>query len=110
MVRKKDVQKKSNISSDTDKKMVAVFKVLSDVNRYRMFRMLSEHPKISISEIAKSLEISLPLASQHIKILTQANLIKKERDGKKVFPKLEYNNPFVRTIVKTIQLAVTLNT
>jgi len=56
------------------------------------------------------LEISLPLASQHIKILTQANLIKKERDGKKVFPKLEYNNPFVRTIVKTIQLAVTLNT
>ena len=110
MGRKKEGQKMDTLSSETDQKMVAVFKVLSDVNRYRMFRMLSEHPKISISEIAKSLEISLPLASQHIKILTQANLIKKERDGKKVFPKLEYNNPFVRTIVKTIQLAVTLNT
>jgi len=55
------------------------------------------------------LEISVPLASQHIKILTQANLIEKERDGKKVFLKLEYNNPFVLAFVKTIQLALTLD-
>ncbi|MDP3793790.1 MAG: metalloregulator ArsR/SmtB family transcription factor [Candidatus Uhrbacteria bacterium] len=86
--------------------MAAAFKVLSDVNRYRIFRILADQPKISVSNIAKILNISLPLASQHIKILVHANLMEKERDGKKVFPKLEYGNPFVQAIVKTIQQAL----
>lgn len=106
MLTKKEIQINRKILSETDEKMAAAFKVLSDVNRYRIFRILAEQPKLSVSNIAKILDISLPLASQHIKILTHANLLQKERSGKKIFPKLEHDNPFVRAVVKTIDLVV----
>lgn len=103
MLSAKEIQQHRKLFNETDKKMVAAFKVLSDMNRYRMFRVLSQQPKISVSNLAKILNISLPLASQHIKILAHANLLKKEREGKKVFPKLEYGNPLVQAVAKTIK-------
>lgn len=104
-----EIQKNRKILSDTDKSMVVMFKVLSDLNRYRIFRILAEQPKLSVSAIADILNISLPLASQHIKILERADLIQKERDGKKVFPKLRHQNPFVQAIIKSIQHALKIN-
>lgn len=106
MLTSKEIQAKRNLLSETDKKMAAAFKVLSDVNRYRIFRILADQPKISVSNIAEILNISLPLVSQHIKILVHANILQKEKSGKKVFPKIEYNNPFVQAVVKTIQLTI----
>ncbi len=106
MLSKKEIQKNRQIFSETDKSITEAFKILSDLNRYRIFRVLSQQPKISISSIARILKISLPLASQHIKILTNAKLLQKERSGKKVYPKLEYGNPFVQAVVKTIQEAL----
>lgn len=103
MLNEKEIQKNRKILSETDKNMVMAFKVLGDINRFRIFRILSQQPKISISSLAKILKISLPLASQHVKILEQAELLQKERGGKKIYPKLEYGNPFVQTVVKTIQ-------
>lgn len=106
MLSKKEIQINRKLFSETDKIMAAAFKVLSDVNRYRIFRILVEQPKLSVSAIAQILDISLPLASQHLKILERANLLQKERNGKKVFPKLEHGNPFVRAVVKTIEEAL----
>lgn len=106
MLTKKEIENNRKILSDKDKSMASTFKVLSDVNRYRIFRILIDEPKISISRIAKILEISMPLASQHIKVLTDAHLIEKERDGKKVLTKLEYGNPFVLAVIHTIKLAL----
>ena len=106
MLSEKEIQRNRRILSESDKSMAAAFKVLSDVNRYRIFRILAQQPKISISGIAKILDISLPLASQHIKILVHANILQKERGGKKIFPKLEYSNPFVQAVVKTIEEAI----
>mgnify|MGYP001566610291 CR=1 FL=1 len=106
MLNKEEILKKRKIFSESDKSMAAAFKVLSDVNRYRIFRILAEQPKLSVSSIAKILNISLPLASQHLKILVHANLLCKERSGKKVFTKLEYENPFVQAVVKVIQQAL----
>lgn len=106
MLTTKEIQKNRDIFSETDKSAVAAFKVLSDLNRYRIFRILAQEPKLSVSNIAKILNISLPLASQHLKIMAGANLLQKERAGKKIFPKLERNNPFVQAIVKTIERAI----
>jgi DNA-binding transcriptional ArsR family regulator len=106
MLSAQELRKARRILSETDKSMAATFKVLSDVNRYRIFRILAAEPELSVGSIAKILDISLPLASQHIKILAHAKLLQKERSGKKVFPKLEHNNPFVQVMIKTIQRAL----
>ncbi len=105
---KKEILENRRIFSETDKIMAATFKTFSDVNRYRIFRILAEQPELAVSSIAEILDISLPLASQHIKILAHANLLKKERTGKKVLTKLEHNNPFVKAMVKIIKQALRL--
>lgn len=106
MLSEKEVAKNRKIFSETDKKMVVAFKALSDISRYRLFCMLLKQPQLSISDIAQILNISLSLASQHLKVLTHANLLRKERKGKKVFPKIEQSSPIVKLVVKTIQQAV----
>ncbi len=91
--------------SENDASVVATFKALNEVNRYRILCILTKLPKLSVSDLAQILDISLPLASQHIKVLTQCNLLQKERDGKRVFTKLDENNPFIQAIVGVIQHA-----
>ncbi len=103
MLTTKEIRKNREIFSDTDDVMAETFKVLGVVNRYRIFRILVQHPKLTVSDIAQILDISLPLASQHIKTLQHANLLQKERGGKQVFPKLKYDNQLVQAAVKTIQ-------
>jgi len=106
MLSQKEILRNRAILSESDKSIAAAFKVLSDVNRYRIFRVLAQQPKLSVTGIAQILNISLPLASQHIRILERAHIIKKERGGKKVFPKLEHNNPFVQAVMKMIKEAL----
>lgn len=108
MLSEKELKKNLKLLNDTDKSMAATFKVLSDVTRYRIFRILVEQPKLSVSTIAEILNISLPLASQHLKILVQANLLQKMKDGKQVFPTIVQSNPFVPAIIKTIKHAYEL--
>ena len=106
MLTAKEIQKGRKIFRAVDERATTAFKALSDLNRYRIFRILTEHPQISISNIADIMDISLPLASQHIKVLEQAGLLRKERIGKTVLPKLVRTDPFVQAIVKTITPAL----
>ncbi|MDO8625838.1 MAG: metalloregulator ArsR/SmtB family transcription factor [Candidatus Magasanikbacteria bacterium] len=106
MLSEKEIQKNRQILSESDKSMAAAFKILGDVNRFRIFRILAQQPKISVSNIARILNISLPLTSQHLKILAHANFLQKERVGKKIIPKLEHSNPLVQAVLKTIEQAL----
>lgn len=109
MLSSDEIQKNRKIFTEMDKTMSSALKVLCDINRYRIFRILTVQPKLTVSDIAQILDISLPLASQHLKILATANLLQKERDGKKVLLKLEKKNPFVLAIAKTIARAAKMN-
>ena len=80
----------------------AIFKILGDTNRYRIFEMLGKQPNISVSDMAKVLRISVPLASQHLKILEQAEILKKEKVGQKVYYKLRADNRIARSITKEV--------
>ena len=106
MLSVQEVSKNRQAFNETDQNIAGVFKVLSDVNRYRIFRLLIEQPKLSVGDISQILNISLPLASQHIKKLTDSDLLQKERDGKKIFTTLKHKNPFVPGIIHTIQEAL----
>lgn len=76
----------------------AIFKILGDTNRYRIFEMLGKRSHLAVSDIAKVLKISLPLASQHLKILEQGNMLEKEKKGQKVYYKLKDDNRIARSI------------
>ncbi len=79
-----------------------VFKILGDTNRYRIFEMLSKYPKLTVSDIAKILKISIPLSSQHLKILEQGGILQKEKKGQKVYYKLRADNRIAQSIIKEV--------
>jgi ArsR family transcriptional regulator, arsenate/arsenite/antimonite-responsive transcriptional repressor len=72
------------------RKMVKVFKALSNPNRLELYLQIVKKHETSyktncdclISDIAKSLNIGAPTISHHLKELTNAELIFTERKGK----------------------------
>jgi DNA-binding transcriptional ArsR family regulator len=56
------------------------FKVLSVETRIKIIELLKQGP-LSVSEIAESLGVSQPAASQHLRVLKQAGLVSDERKG-----------------------------
>jgi DNA-binding transcriptional ArsR family regulator len=80
-----------------------IFKALSDPNRCKLFIALAVEPRFTVSSMAKAVDISLPLASQHLKTLLQNQLVKKEKFGSKVYYELNRDNRMVRSILKIIK-------
>lgn len=100
MLTGKKITKIRKAFNGTDQRVI--FKILGDTNRYRIFEMLGKQPRISVSDMAKILKISIPLASQHLKILEQGNMLEKEKQGQKVYYKLKADNPIAHAITKEI--------
>ena len=80
----------------------AIFKLLSDANRYRIFQILNKQSELIVRDIAEILEISTPLASQHLKVLELGGLLEKEKQGQKSYLKLRTDNPVAQAIVREI--------
>ena len=62
------------------KKYVRVMKALSDPNRVRVLKMLEGGP-LCVCEIQEVLGLAQPTVSSHMKILEDAGLVHKERQG-----------------------------
>lgn len=80
----------------------AIFKILSDTNRYRIFQILSTQQELTVSDMAEILKISIPLASQHLKILELGGLLQKEKIGQKAYLNLVTDNVIAQSIIKNI--------
>lgn len=100
MLTDKQVRKIQKAFNGVDQR--AVFKILGDTNRYRIFEMLGKQPHIAVSDIARVLKISVPLASQHLKILEHAKILQKEKIGKKVYYKPRADNKIARSLSKGV--------
>lgn len=96
MLTDKQIDKIRKAFNGTDQRVI--FKILGDTNRYRIFEMLGRQPRISVSDIAKILKISISLASQHLTILEQAKILEKEKLGQKVYYKLRADNRIAKSI------------
>ncbi len=53
---------------------------LADPTRRRVFEQLRSGPK-AVSRIAKSMPVSRPAVSQHLKVLKEAGLVREQREG-----------------------------
>ena len=75
----------------TDKGLVSLIvkynSALSDPQRIKMLKIMGTSPvnTVSVSDIARILEISQPSATKHLQILHAADLITRKRIGTSVF-------------------------
>jgi DNA-binding transcriptional ArsR family regulator len=58
-----------------------VFAALSDPTRRRILSLLAR-AEFCVTELARSFSISLPAISKHLRVLENAGLIRRERDGR----------------------------
>jgi ArsR family transcriptional regulator, arsenate/arsenite/antimonite-responsive transcriptional repressor len=59
---------------------IKVMKALSDPNRVKLLKLLQKR-KMCVCEIRATLGIAQPTASKHLKILEDAGLVRREKDG-----------------------------
>ncbi len=62
------------------KEFIKVMKALSDPNRVKLLKMLQGRV-MCVCEIQAALEIAQPTVSKHLKILEDAGLVGREKDG-----------------------------
>ena len=74
----KQLQKENEIQLNEN---VQVFSAVSSLTRQKMLQMLAEEER-HMSSLARELEIAIPVASKHIKILEEAGLIQRKIYGR----------------------------
>jgi ArsR family transcriptional regulator, arsenate/arsenite/antimonite-responsive transcriptional repressor len=73
------------LSSEFEKELVQVFKLLSDETRLRILVYLTREGELHVTALCDRLGQSQPAVSHHLALLRVAGLIKARRDGKHNF-------------------------
>ncbi len=83
----------------TNDRFPVVFKALGDPGRYRIFRLLMEKHDICVTEVAQVCGMSVPAASQQLRILERVGLVRKERMGQMICYVLRDDDPMTKGIL-----------
>ena len=70
-----------------------IFHALGDKTRFSLFQLLVEKPDWCVGQLAEELNISSACVSQHMKILSEAKLVERVREGQRVCYKVSTNSP-----------------
>ncbi len=102
MLTTQEIQKVRQYLGQDDHGLAEVFSVLSEPNRCKMFRSIAKSQELSVSDVATILHISLPLASQHLKLMHRSDLLIKVKHGRTTVYSLNNDNTIVRSILNAI--------
>jgi len=86
------------------KPFVRVMKALSDPNRARVIKLLEDR-SLCVCEIQKVLGLAQPTVSSHMKILEDAGLVNKERQGTWMIysQAVDSGSPYVRAMLNDLR-------
>lgn len=79
-----------------------MFGALSDMGRYRIFKLLLQRHDLCVTDVANVLDISVPAASQQLRIMELSGLVKKERMGQMTCYCVREDDLLVKSIIKII--------
>ncbi|MGB1882875.1 MAG: ArsR/SmtB family transcription factor [Gammaproteobacteria bacterium] len=74
-----------NYNADT---LDATFTALADRTRRDMIAALARHGELTLSVLAEPFQISLPAVMKHLRVLTEAGLVRREKRGRTVYCQL----------------------
>ena len=78
-----------HVSDGTIEDLVQVFKLLSDETRLRILLQLQRHKELHVRALCDRLGQSQPAISHHLALLHSAGLIRRRRQGKHNYYRLE---------------------
>ncbi|MBI3955697.1 winged helix-turn-helix transcriptional regulator [Candidatus Gottesmanbacteria bacterium] len=102
MLTKAQIKKIKVGTAKNDGQLPLIFEALGDGGRFRMFRLLTAHHDLCVTDIAEVFGITISAASQQLKILERVGLIQKIRMGQMVCYEIK-EDPGLRRIVQLLQ-------
>lgn len=75
----------STLSPMVAEQLANSFKALGDPNRLRLLNLLAENGEMCVCDFPELLGIGQPTVSHHLKVLTEAGLLVREKRGKWAF-------------------------
>ncbi|MBI3495490.1 winged helix-turn-helix transcriptional regulator [Candidatus Berkelbacteria bacterium] len=87
-----------------ESRLPLVFSALADANRFTIFKLLLDRQDLCVSDIANIVAISVPAASQQLKFLELAGLVKRQRNGQMICYEARSRDPLIRSIIKVLQV------
>lgn len=93
MIMEKAVSAKEDIKIDAIqlKKAALVFRAINHKLRQQIIKFVSQHGKITVTQIYVKLRLEQSVASQHLAILRRAGFVTTERDGKFIYYSVNHN-------------------
>lgn len=85
------------------KRLANAFDALSEPNRCLIFRALLKGKSVRVGDVASVVDISDALASQHLKVLLQAELVTRQKSGKNVYYQVNAQNSLVVALSKAVE-------
>ena len=96
----RDLQRE--IPAHDDEQLPAVFNALSDTGRFRIFKLLMRYQDLCVTDIANIMDISVPAASQQLKVLELSGLVTRDRQGQKICYCIKSTNPLVKAMIRVV--------
>lgn len=89
-------------AADDSRGLLTVFGALSDASRFRIFKLLLRERDLCVTDIANVLAISVPAASQQLKVLETSGLISRQRHGQMICYTVRQHEPLVKAVIKIL--------
>ncbi len=103
MLDPKEIRKLRSLLAHEDNRLPIVFSALGDPRRCKIFRSFLKRDRLCVSDVSRTLGISMSLASQHLKILEITRLVVREREGRTVYFRPNTQDELIRTIIKAVK-------
>jgi DNA-binding transcriptional ArsR family regulator len=81
--------------------LAKLIRIVGDESRLKILCVIFRHKKICVSNIAKELDISVAIASHHLKVMAEEGLLVPSQVGKCTYYQL-IKKPFVSDLKKFI--------
>lgn len=102
MLTKEEIRTARQDITTEEEQLPLMFNALSDMGRYRIFKLLLQRQDLCVTDVANVLGISVPAASQQLRIMEMSGLVKKERMGQMTCYCVRVDDPLVKSIIKII--------
>lgn len=102
MLTKEEIRAVRRTTATAEERLPFMFNALSDMGRYRLFKLLLQRHDLCVTDVANVLNISVPAASQQLRIMELSGLVQKERLGQMTCYGVRTDDPLVKSIIKII--------
>ena len=90
-------------SQTANLELVEKFSALGDKTRFKLLELLMTEDGICVSELAKEIDISNAGVAQQLKVMEQAGIIVRERDGQKICYRIDDTTASNRQLLSLIK-------